>query len=127
MPSEKDRRRYPRTAVDWPVVVLTKHGFTVGEAMNVSASGALIRSPEPLAAKEKSRIFMVPPNRLAFPVTFEVAWVKATQSSRRMPNYLIGIQFNRLLDGDRELVNTPIRTQRTPYAHALTRIMHETR
>jgi len=120
MPSERDRRCYPRTAVDWPVVVLTKQGFTVGEAMNVSASGALIRSPEPLVAKEKSRIFMVPPNRLAFRVTFEVAWVKATHSSRKLPNYLIGIQFNRLLDGDCELVNTSIRTQRTPCAHAPT-------
>jgi hypothetical protein len=61
---------------------------------------------------------MVPPNRRAFPVTFEVAWVKATHSSRKIPNYFIGIQFNRLLDGDRELVNTSIRTQRTPYADA---------
>jgi len=118
MPSEKDRRRYPRTAVDWPVVILTKHGFAVGEAMNVSAGGALIRSPEPLAARERSRIFMVPPNRLAFPVTFEVAWVKANHSSRKLPNYLIGIQFNRLLDGDRELVNTSARTRRAPCPHA---------
>jgi hypothetical protein len=114
MPSEKERRRYPRTAVDWPVVLLTKHGFTVGQAMNVSDSGALIRSPAPLAAKEKSRIFMVPPNRLAFRVTFKVAWVKAIHSSRKAPNYLIGIRFNRLLDGDRQFVKTLIGTQRVP-------------
>jgi hypothetical protein len=115
MPSEKERRRHPRTAVDWPVVLLTKHGFTVGEAMNVSDSGALIRSPAPLDAKEKSRIFMVPPNRLAFRVTFKVAWVKATHSSRKIPNYLIGIKFNSLLDGDRQFVKTVIGTQRAPY------------
>jgi PilZ domain len=114
MRSEKERRRYPRTAVDWPVVLLTKHGFTVGEAKNVSDSGALIRSPEPLAAKEKSRIFMVPPNRLAFRATFKVAWVKAIHSSHKIPNYLIGIRFNGLLDGDRRFVKTLVGTQRTP-------------
>jgi PilZ domain len=119
MSSEKERRRYPRTAVDWLVVLLTKHGFTVGEAMNVSDSGALIRSPAPLAAKEKSRIFMVPPNRLAFGANFKVAWVKAIHSSRKIPNYLIGIQFNRLLDGDRQFVKTLIGTQRTSYPDRL--------
>jgi hypothetical protein len=118
MLSGKERRRYPRTAVDWPVVVFTKHGFTVGEAMNVSASGALIRSPELLAAKEKSRIFMVPPNCLAFRVTFEVAWVKTVHSSRKIPNHLIGIQFNGFLNGNHLFVNSLIRTQRSPCAHA---------
>jgi PilZ domain len=87
----------------------------VGEAMNISDRGALIRSPEPLVAKEKSRIFMVPPNRLAFRLTFKVAWVKTIRSGRRIPSYLMGIKFNSLLDGDRQLVKTVIGTQRTPY------------
>jgi len=42
---------------------------------------------------------MVPANRQAFGVSFEVAWVKAEASGRRISTYIIGIRFTRVLKG----------------------------
>jgi len=115
----KERRRYPRIGVDWPVVIRMKDRTAVGEARNISARGALIQTERPLHPKEKFRAFMVPANRQAFRVTFEVAWVKARASGRRMSTYLVGIRFTRLLKGDGQFLLNFIRTQLMPYPHVL--------
>jgi hypothetical protein len=100
----KERRRDPRIRVDWPVVVRMKNGITVGEARNISARGALIQTEEPLCAKEKFRLFLVPPDRLAFRVTAEVAWLKVKRSAQDFSNCLMGIRFTRVSKGDNQFV-----------------------
>jgi len=108
----KERRRYPRIRVDWPVVVRMKDRITVGEARNIGARGALIQMEEPLTAKEKFRLFIVPPDRLAFRVTAEVAWVKVKRSAQEFSNCLMGIRFTRVSKGDNRFVLDFLHAQR---------------
>jgi hypothetical protein len=81
-----------------------KDRITVGEARDISARGALIQMGEPLCAKEKFRLFIVPPDRLAFRVTAEVAWVKVERSAPDFSNCLMGIRFTRVSKGDNQFV-----------------------
>ena len=81
-----------------------KDRITVGEARDISARGALIEMEEPLCAKEKLGLFMVPPDRLAFRVTAEVAWVRAKRSAQDFSNCLMGIRFTRVSKGDNQFV-----------------------
>jgi hypothetical protein len=114
MTTTSERRRHPRVPVDWPVIIRMQDRTALGEAKNISARGALIQTERPLHPKEKFRGFMVPANRQAFRVTFEVAWVKARASGRKMCTYIIGIRFTRLLKGDSQFLLTFIRTQLMP-------------
>jgi len=109
MTNPEERRRYPRVLVDWPVVIITKRGATVGNARNISARGALIRSEEPLRPNDRSRLFLVPPDRLAFRVSFEVAWLRPEDFARRASDYSMGVRFTRMARGDGEFVNNFVR------------------
>jgi hypothetical protein len=91
-------------AVDWPVVVITKRGATVGNARNISVRGALILSAEPLPPGDRSRLFLVPPDRLAFRVSFEVAWLATEGTAERPCDYSMGVRFLRMARGDGEFV-----------------------
>jgi hypothetical protein len=104
MTNQRERRRHPRVVVDWPVVIITKHGATVGNARNISARGALIRSEAPLCPNDRSRLFLVPPDRLAFRVSFEVAWMGPEDSPRRASDYSMGVRFIRMSRGDGDYV-----------------------
>ena len=104
MTNQEERRRHPRVLVDWPVVIITKRGATVGNTTNISARGALIRSGQPLRPKDRSRLFLVPPDRLAFRVSFEVAWLATEGSAQRASAYSMGVRFIRMSRGDGEFV-----------------------
>jgi hypothetical protein len=109
MTKQQERRRHSRVLVDWPVVILTERGATVASARNISARGALIRSEEPLRPKDRSRLFLVPPDRLAFKISFEVAWLELEDSPRRASDYSMGVRFIRMSRGDGEYVLTFVR------------------
>jgi hypothetical protein len=104
MTNEQERRRYPRVIVDWPIVIITNRGATVGNAGNISARGALIRSEEPFRPKDRSILFLVPPDRLAFRVSFEVAWLALEGSAQRASDCSMGVRFIRMARGDGEFV-----------------------
>jgi hypothetical protein len=104
MTNQEERRRHPRVAVDWPVVIMTDRGAAVGSAANISARGALIRSEEPFRPKERSRLFLVPPDRLAFRVSFEVAWLAPEGSAQRASDCSMGVRFLRMARDDGEFV-----------------------
>ena len=118
MTSRSERRRHARVPVDWPFVIRMKERTAVGETRNISARGALIQTERLLHPKEKFRAFMVPGNRQAFGVSFEVAWVKAEASGRRISTYIIGIRFTRVLKGDGQFLLDFVRT-RLPHPDAL--------
>jgi PilZ domain len=119
MPSGNERRRHPRIPVDWPAVIRMKDRTAVGEARNISARGALIQTERLLHPREKFGVFLVPPNRLAFRVSCEVAWVKARASGRKISTYVVGIHFTRLLKGDSQFLLNFIRTQLMPHPTAI--------
>jgi hypothetical protein len=104
MTSQEERRRHPRVVIDWPVVIMTKRGAAVGKARNISARGALIRSEAPLRPKDRSRLFLVPPDRLAFRVSFEVAWLATEGSAKRASDCSMGVRFIRMARSDGEFV-----------------------
>jgi hypothetical protein len=89
-----------------------RNRITVGEARNISARGALIQTEEPLPANENFRLFIVPPDRLAFRVAAEVAWLQVERFAQDFSNCLMGIRFTRLLKGDKQFVLDWLHNQR---------------
>ena len=50
---ERERRKYPRVEIRWPVTVMTSDGPKDGETRNIGAGGALISCKHPLPLHEK--------------------------------------------------------------------------
>ena len=104
-----ERRRYPRAEVVWPVVILTRHGATLGETKNIGASGAFIFCRALLKAKDRFRIFIMPPDRQPLSIFVEVVWSNPYSSEEDVPPCGLGVRFRRLSDMDRQFLRSVVK------------------
>lgn len=101
-PISKERRRYPRVRVKWPVVVLEGSGAREAELIDINLGGAFIRSDQPLKPKQRSKLYIIVPNRKTFTVYFEVVWLRIDCSVDDMPPCGMGIRFTRVSSTERQ-------------------------
>jgi hypothetical protein len=101
-PISKDRRRYPRVRANWPVVILESSGAREAELRDISLGGAFIRSDKPLNPKERSKLYIIVPDRKTFTVYFEVVWLRVDCSVSEVPPCGMGIRFTRVFRTDRQ-------------------------
>jgi hypothetical protein len=106
MPILKDSRRYPRIPVDWPVVIQKRDGARDADLTDISLKGAFIRSDKPLKPKERSKLFIIVPNRKTFRVYFEVVWLRVDCSENRISPCGMGIRFTRVSSTDRQFLSS---------------------
>jgi hypothetical protein len=104
-----ERRRYPRAEVNWPVVILTNHGATLGETKNVGASGAFIFCRALLQPKDRFRVFMMPPDRQPLSIFVEVVWSNPHSSEEDVPPCGLGVRFRKISDADREFLRNVVK------------------
>jgi hypothetical protein len=107
-PISKDRRRYPRVQVNWPVVILENDRAREGELREISLGGAFIRSDKPLNLKERSKLYIIVPNSKTFTVYFEVVWLRVDCSVGDIPPCGMGIRFTRVSSFDRQYLTEVI-------------------
>ena len=70
-----DRRSHPRTAVDWPAMVITAEGCIGGEVKNISPTGAFIHCfTEPEQHNPLRLVFRDPIRKKLLLITAELAW-----------------------------------------------------
>jgi len=108
MPNRKERRRYPRVRVNWPVVIQERGGAREAELRDISLGGAFIRSDKPLNPKERSKLFIIVPNRKTFTVYFEVVWLRVDCSGGDILPCGMGIRFTRVPRTDRQYLTEVI-------------------
>lgn len=102
----KERRRHPRTAVDWPALVQDADGGIMAEMENISANGAYIRCEKPLIPKEKFKLHMVAPDRSPLIARAEVAWLKVCRTEEDIPSCGMGIRFTRASSSVRQFIQS---------------------
>ncbi|MGD8917071.1 MAG: PilZ domain-containing protein [Syntrophobacterales bacterium] len=97
MGAMKDRRSHPRTAVDWPAMVITPGACIGGEIKNLSASGAFFHCfTEPDRGQPLRLVFRDPNRKKLLVVTAELAWSNIANTDD-ISSCGIGIQFTNTL------------------------------
>ena len=98
-----EKRLQPRTAVNWPCMVLSPQKCIAGEVMNISASGAFIHC---LAAPSNEESFRLLINVLPEMRTMSAnaVLVRSTVSSCHddLSSCGIGVRFTEAFGGDQE-------------------------
>ena len=103
MSLNQEKRLQPRTAVNWPCIVLIPQEFIAGEVMNISASGAFIHC---LAAPSNEESFRLLINVLPEMKTLlaNAVLVRSTISSCHddLSSCGVGVRFTEAFGGDQE-------------------------
>ena len=103
MSLNQEKRLQPRTAVNWPCIMLIPQKFIAGEVMNISASGAFIHC---LAAPRNEESFRLLINVLPEMKTMlvQAVLVRSTLSSCHddLSSCGIGVRFTEAFASDQE-------------------------
>lgn len=102
---ERERRRYTRVRVRWPVTMLTASGPMEGEVENISLGGAFICCDGQPGLRETFRLVIKVPH----PRQFLMARARVTRSDTYNPQNLIGtrgigVRFVEMPEADRQLL-----------------------
>ena len=102
----RERRSYPRTAVDWPAMVITPGACIGGEIKNLSPSGAFFHCfTEPEGGQPLRLVFRDPLRKKLMMVPAELAWSNITNSDD-ITSCGIGIEFTNPLSYEQFFLDT---------------------
>jgi c-di-GMP-binding flagellar brake protein YcgR len=105
---QKERRKYPRAKVGWPVIMENNRNIISGETQDISAGGAYIRCRKPLKPIEVSMYISV---SLLIPRIRTIAEVVRSDvlgSVKEGGHYGIGVRFIAISDTDLEIISTKV-------------------
>ena len=106
--TSREKRRYYRAEVSWPVVVFTSSGPVTGVTQNLSLGGALVRCPDVPEMEDIFRLVIKPAARQALQVNAEKVWSGTVVSEDFMPRGM-GVSFTFAAnDEDRQLIGKAI-------------------
>jgi hypothetical protein len=104
----RERRKYPRIEIRWPVTVMTSDGPRDGETKNIGAGGALIACRHPLALHEKvCAILKIPDHD---PVVVNTMVVRSNISQKYKQSTLpdLALYFMELTKGEFQLLYSEV-------------------
>ena len=106
MMSDDERRKYPRTDVDWPAMIVTQDGCIGGETRNISPTGAFIHClTEPDNDGPLRLVFRDPLRYKWVMVTAELAWSNISNCDD-IGSCGIGVHFTRIFGHDHLFLNS---------------------
>jgi hypothetical protein len=106
MMSTDERRTYPRTAVDWPAMIVTQEACIGGETRNISPTGAFIHClKEPENDRPLRLVFRDPLRHKWVLVTAELAWSNIS-NCEDIGSCGIGVRFTRVVGHDHLFLNS---------------------
>lgn len=100
MSVRQERRKYPRTDINWPVLIRDTIGAQVAEMENLSGRGALIRSHMPLMPKDKFKLHIMVPGHKPVHLKAEVAWLQVSCAQNSALPCGMGVRFLRISKRD---------------------------
>jgi len=106
MENKIERRRHPRVAVDWPVVVMTPKGAIKGKTVNISVSGlALLLFSEMPDVGDEFQITIKPSEEHEMPVICDKIWSDLVNLDGSFRSG-VGVQFTKISSRDRQIIAT---------------------
>jgi hypothetical protein len=100
MPSEKEKRRYRRVKIKWPVVMMTPSGLTDGKAKNISLGGAFVSCSKQPNSDTDFRMVLIVDERFIL-VNAQVVWLDTRKTMFRG----LGVRFTTFLVNDRPFIS----------------------
>jgi hypothetical protein len=102
---QKERRKYPRAKVVWPVIMENSRNIISGETQDISAGGAYIRCRKPLKPVEVSMYVSVSLLSPRIRAMGEVVRSDVLGLANGVKYYGIGVRFVAISDEGRELIS----------------------
>ncbi len=100
----KQKRKHPRTNINWPVSMETSHGTIEAEIKNISLGGAFICCQQPMPLGEIFHLTMTGPDNEPVTATAEVAWSNVNVPDEKVINRGMGVRFIKMSDRHIQLV-----------------------
>lgn len=95
-----DKRQHKRTSINWPVKVHSEDKLIDGETRNVSESGILISTKEPLRLNEDYIISIFPPDADVLELHCTVVWSDLYGIDQSDTVYGVGICFVKVSENE---------------------------
>ena len=104
----RERRKYPRVEIRWPITIMTSDGPRDGETKNIGAGGALIECEHPLPLHEKVCVILKIPDR--DPVVVNTMVVRSNISQKYKQSTLphLALYFMELTKGELQLLYSEV-------------------
>ena len=112
MPTQREKRLYPRAEVRWSVVIPTGRGEISCETVNITADGALLRCEEPLRSNEVTEIVIdVPSSAQPLALLAQVVHANIPDPGAEVTPCEIGVRFIEISDKNRWLIATAVQRE----------------
>ncbi len=95
-----NRRQHKRTSINWPIKVHSEDKLIDGETRNVSESGILISTKEPLRLNEDYLISLFPPDADVLELHCTVVWSDLYGIDQSDTVYGVGICFVKVSENE---------------------------
>ena len=107
MSFQNEKRQHPRTKVTLPVIIETAHGFTDGEILDISASGAFVLSRNFLKLTNKfyMAIANVPQLSRHIPVGAALIRTNTFSPDGHFTSQGMGVRFTNISTEDRKYIS----------------------
>jgi uncharacterized protein (TIGR02266 family) len=99
-----EKRKHPRTDVNWPVSMETSTGTVSAHVVNISLGGAFISCKKPLPIGEVFPMTMTGPHNEPVSATAEVVWSNANLPEDKVVNRGMGVRFLKMSDKHIQIV-----------------------
>jgi len=105
----RERRKYDRILVNWPVVVVTPQRYIGGEAKNISVGGASVVCTRDPGRSEPLRLAIkIPVSEELLQVTGIVVWSKLQAQPNDLYGCETGIRFTSFIGNSRQYLTEAI-------------------
>jgi uncharacterized protein (TIGR02266 family) len=99
-----EKRKHPRTDVNWPVSMETSEGTVSAEVKNIRLGGAFISCKKPLPMGEVFHMTMTGPDKEPLVATAQVVWSNANVPEEKVVNRGMGVRFLKMSDKHIQIV-----------------------
>ncbi|MGD9158969.1 MAG: PilZ domain-containing protein, partial [Desulfobacteraceae bacterium] len=107
---EKEKRKYPRVQVNWPVTIYFDDEKIEGETRNISVDGIFLQTEKPLPFKKNFSISVNPPEHQAIGLKGEAVWsdLYGIEGTGEANVYGLGVCLVELSEEDKQLIKAMI-------------------
>ena len=102
----REKRKYPRVEINWPVTIYVDDEIIEGETNNISAEGVSVRSETPLPVNKVFSILIRPPDHQAIDLKGQVVWsdMYGVTGAEETEVYGLGICLVELSEEDKKAI-----------------------
>lgn len=101
MTDADERRRSPRTEMNWPVNIIVDDEIIDGETVDISTEGLHVNCDEPVPLNETLTLTIAPPNRDLINVKAKVVWSDLDGIDADNRSVGMGLCFVEISEADR--------------------------